>query len=110
MKRRSREQQERRIIRGREEIADYKTIPEGLREYRDNPFIEALPQIWDWEGDEPKVVDELTQYFAVDENLRKAPMPIRQHRLGMFKLQFFQVTDRVRDLEISTSILLRQGY
>lgn len=102
--------EDRKILRGRAETATYlETIP-GLPEYEGNPFIEALPEIWDWEGEEPKILYELTQYFWADERVRKAPLPVRQHRLGMFKLQFFDVMDRVKDLEISLSILLRQSY
>lgn len=101
--------EERKILRGQAETAQYKDIP-GLPEYQGNPFIEALPEIWDWDGDEPKVLYELTQYFCADENVRNASLPVRQHRLGMFKLQFFDVMDRVRDLEISLSILIRQSY
>ena len=110
MKNHDPENGDRPIIRGFAEISKYKAIPDLLGEYRGNPFIEALPEIWDWSGDEPQVMDELTHYFKIDKQVREAPLPIRQHKLGTFKHQFFQVSNRVRDLEISVSIILRQGY
>lgn len=102
------EKSERLRIRGRTEIATYK-IPE-IPEFNGNPLVEALPPVWDWDTEAAPVIDELTRYFAPDAKIKDAPLTVRQQRLGLFKLQFFQVLDRVRDLEVSVSILIRNGY
>jgi|GEM_PF-524069 len=95
-------------IRGTVELAKYK--PQSISEYGDNPLIEALPEIWEWDGDEPIVANELTRHFCPSDSIREAPSSVRLHTLGLFKLQFFQVLNRVRDLEQSLSILIRNTY
>src|SRR3569833_842290 len=95
-------------IRVTVELAKYK--PQSISEYGDNPLIEALPEIWEWDGDEPIVAKELTRHFCPSDSIREAPSSVRLHTLGLFKLQFSQVLNRVRELEQSLSILIRNTY
>lgn len=85
------------------EEAEYKE--QVLEEYRGNPFIEALPNIYDKED----VIDKLTSYPAFNENERMLDSKYRFHIVQRL-FQFFQPLGIHLDLEGKISRLIRQGY
>jgi hypothetical protein len=98
-------------IRGEAVTATYRDKDSEDADFADNPLILALPASWEWDGEETPIMDKLTKYFAIDRKaLAKMPTYQRIVQLTKFKLQFFQVLGRHRDLERSISLAIRFGY
>ncbi|CAO3424428.1 ATP-binding protein [Azospirillum argentinense] len=79
--------------------------PATLPEYRDNPFISALPPILST----VEALERLTDLPRFDEAERRYPAHLRAHcvqRLG----RYFDPLDRHLLLESRFSMLVRQGY
>ncbi|WP_200478942.1 isocitrate lyase/phosphoenolpyruvate mutase family protein [Azospirillum brasilense] len=79
--------------------------PATLPEYRDNPFISALPPILST----VEALERLTDLPRFDESERRYPAHLRAHcvqRLG----RYFDPLDRHLLLESRFSMLVRQGY
>ena len=91
------------ILRGGEENADYKQ--QELVEYKDNPFIEALPNIFN----EDDVIDKFTLFPIITSEDRAKPSNIRYHIIKRTKL-FMQPLPTHVILERNLSTLIRQGY
>ena len=102
---------QRRVIRGVHQVAAYRDKQTEDEAFAENPLIMALPAEWEWEGENTPIVDKLTTYIPIDRNaLAKLPSARRIIQLAKFKLQFFQVLSRHRDLERSISLAIRFGY
>ena len=70
-----------------------------LEEAKGNPLIEALPAPWDWDEEPPQVLEKLSTYFEINrDKLKTEPSFSRLFKLAKFKLQYFQVLERHRDL------------
>lgn len=82
---------------------EYKT--QELKEYENNPFIEALPDIF--EVDE--VVKQFTIYPHVDDDERKKRTVVRHHMIKRLK-HFVQPLEIHLDIERKLSTIIRQGY
>lgn len=82
---------------------EYKQQP--LEEYNNNPFIEALPNIF---SDE-EVARKFTVYPAFSEDERNLDNNIRFHMVKRLK-DFVQPLDIHFDIERSLSTMLRRGY
>jgi len=82
---------------------EYRT--QELKEYENNPFIEALPDLF--EVDE--VIRQFTIYPHVDENERKTRVVVRHHMIKRLK-NFVQPLDIHLDIERKLSTIIRQGY
>ena len=82
---------------------EYKT--QELREYENNPFIEALPDLF--EVDE--VARQFTIYPHVDESERKKRTVVRHHMIKRLK-NFVQPLDIHFEIERKLSTIIRQGY
>lgn len=76
-----------------------------LREYENNPFIEALPDLF--EVDE--VARQFTIYPHVDESERKQRTVVRHHMIKRLK-NFVQPLDIHFEIERKLSTIIRQGY
>lgn len=76
-----------------------------LREYESNPFIEALPDLF--EDDE--VARQFTIYPHVDESERKQRTVVRHHMIKRLK-NFVQPLDIHFEIERKLSTIIRQGY
>ncbi len=76
-----------------------------LREYENNPFIEALPELF--EVDE--VARQFTIYPHVDDNERKKRTVARHHMIKRLK-NFVQPLDIHFEIERKLSTIIRQGY
>ncbi|MDP4092954.1 MAG: ATP-binding protein [Bacillota bacterium] len=76
-----------------------------LREYRDNPLIEALPPIWSYEQ-----VEELIHSYPEHEELeRKLDAHYRYHCIQRL-FSYFQPWSTHFDIEQRVSRVIRQGY
>ncbi len=92
------------LLKGRVEFEpEYKS--QELKEYANNPFIEALPDIF--EVDE--VIKQFTIYPNVDEDERKARTTVRYHMIKRLK-NFVQPLDIHLEIERKLSTIIRQGY
>lgn len=76
-----------------------------VMEYRNNPFIEALPHILSKE----EAVDKLAYYPPFDENERKLDSHIRLHLVQRL-FQYYQPIFQTIDLESRVSRMIRMGY
>lgn len=84
-------------------IADYRD--QVVTDYKNNPFIEALPPIYSPQ----EVVKRLTYYPEYDSNERQLDKHYRIHLVNrLFKL--FQPLPMTIELEKKISSALRQGY
>jgi hypothetical protein len=82
-----------------------------LEEVKGNPLIEALPAPWDWDEEPPRVLEKLSTYFEISRDKLKTEASLsRLFKLAKFKLQYFQILERHRDLEQSLSLAIRFGY
>lgn len=92
------------ILKGKIEIeCDYKT--QYLEEYSNNPYIEALPQIF---SDE-EIIDMFTMYPSISEDEKNAPLNVRYHYIKRLK-SFVQPLDIHFRVERKLSSLIRRGY
>lgn len=85
------------------EVADYKD--QIIEDYRDNPFIEALPEILTKE----EVIHKLANYPPFNENERYLEGHYRYHIVQRL-FQYFQPLSIHIDLENRISRMIRQGY
>lgn len=76
-----------------------------ISSYRDNPLIEALPNILSSES----VINSIANYPSYDEAERYLPLHLRLH-LAQNVLRFFQPLPVHLDLEARFSRLIRGGY
>ena len=91
------------ILKGECERANYKT--QELDEYKNNPFIEALPNIFT----EEDVVDKFTLFPEISDKDRIKPSNIRYHIIKRAK-NFVQPLPIHIILERRLSALIRRGY
>ncbi|MBW9150996.1 ATP-binding protein [Clostridium estertheticum] len=91
------------ILRGEYEKAVYKQ--QELEEYKSNPFIEALPNIFN----EDDVVDKFTLFPKISDEDRNRPSNIRYHIIKRAK-NFIQPLPIHIILERRLSALIRRGY
>ncbi|MBU3098081.1 MULTISPECIES: ATP-binding protein [Clostridium] len=91
------------ILRGEYENAVYKQ--QELDEYKSNPFIEALPNIFN----EDDVVDKFTLFPKISDEDRNRPTNIRYHIIKRAK-NFIQPLPIHIILERRLSALIRRGY
>lgn len=85
------------------EVAEYKE--QIVEDYRDNPFIEALPEILTKE----EVIHKLTSYPPFNEKERDLDVHYRYHIVQRL-FQYFQPLSIHVDLESRISRMIRQGY
>lgn len=76
-----------------------------LSEYIDNPFIEALPDIFTKE----KVADFLSSYPPIVDGEKELPPEIRYHMCERLR-RFYQPLSKHFDIERKFSVLIRNGY
>lgn len=76
-----------------------------IREYRDNPFIESLPQIFNDE----LIVDKFTIYPYKEESERYQEANIRYHMIKRLK-NFIQPLSIHFRIERKLSTMIRRGY
>lgn len=76
-----------------------------ISEYRDNPFIEALPPIYSIE----EVIERLAVYPNIDEKERNFEAKFKFHIVQRL-FTYFQPLNLHVDLENRMSRLIRQGY
>lgn len=76
-----------------------------IKEYKDNPFIEALPNILSNE----EAIDKLAVYPYFSEDERKYEAHYRYHLVQRL-FQYFQPLNVNIDLESRVSRIIRQGY
>lgn len=91
------------ILKGEYENAVYKQ--QELEEYKSNPFIEALPNIFN----EEDVVDKFTLFPRINNEDRIKPSNIRYHIIKRAK-NFVQPLPIHIILERRLSALIRRGY
>jgi DNA polymerase III delta prime subunit len=91
------------LLKGRIEIANYKE--QELREYTDNPFIEALPHIFS----EDDVLEQFTRYPIVDDVEKSKDKNLRHHMIKRIK-NFIQPLPDHFIIESKLSTLIRRGY
>lgn len=83
--------------------AEYKE--QSLQEYRDNPLIEALPEILT----RNQVAGAISVYPIFDKEERNLTQEIRQHCIQRL-FQYFQPFPHHFELQESFSAVIRQGY
>ncbi|SMP72002.1 ATP-binding protein [Anoxynatronum buryatiense] len=88
---------------GMTESAHYKE--QIIVEYRGNPFIEALPVIYDV----GEVIEKLTEYPTFEEEEKILPPHLKVHSIQRI-FNYFQPLPMHIDLESRISRLIRQGY
>lgn len=76
-----------------------------VKDYRDNPLIEALPDIYTKE----EVIDKLAYYPPFNEEERNLDGHYRYHLIQRL-FQYFQPLNIHIDLESRVSRMIRQGY
>lgn len=91
------------FILGYAAIAKY--TKQKVPDYRENPLIEALPDIFS----EEELFDVLSSYPVYDEKEKKLPPHIRYHCV-MRITRYFQPRLKHFDLESRLSTAIRQGY
>ena len=91
------------ILKGDVENAVYKE--QELDEYKSNPFIEALPNIFN----EEDVISRFTLFPHIDDKDRHKSTNIRYHIIRRAK-NFIQPLPTHIVLERRLSILIRRGY
>lgn len=91
------------ILKGEVELANYKR--QEIDEYRDNPFIEALPYIFT----EEEVVDRFTVFPIISKEDRIKATNLRYHIIKRAK-NFIQPLPIHITLERRLSSLIRRGY
>lgn len=84
-------------------MAEYRE--QEVMEYRNNPFIEALPPILSKE----EAVDKLAYYPPFDESERNLDSHIRLHLVQRL-FQYYQPIFQTIDLESRVSRMIRMGY
>ncbi len=76
-----------------------------LLEYENNPFIEALPDLFD----EDEVIKQFTIYPHIEDDERKKRAVVRYHMIKRLK-NFVQPLEIHLDIERKLSAIIRQGY
>lgn len=76
-----------------------------IKEYKDNPLIEALPPIYSVE----EVIDKLAYYPYIGDEERQLKAHLRFHTIQRI-FQYFQPLSNHIDLENRISRIIRQGY
>lgn len=76
-----------------------------LDEYANNPFIEALPELFD----ENEVIKQFTIYPSIKEEERRKRVVARHHMIKRLK-NFVQPLEIHLDIERKLSAIIRQGY
>lgn len=99
------EKQNKVIIPNGGEAVMAKYRDQEVMEYRNNPFIEALPPILSKE----EVVDKLAYYPPFNENERNLDSHIRLHLVQRL-FQYYQPIFQTLDLESRVSRMIRMGY
>lgn len=84
-------------------LADYKD--QELQEYRENPFIEALPKILTTE----EVIDKLSVSPIFDQSERLYSPEVRVHIIQRI-FRYFQPLENHLELEREISTTIREGY
>ena len=92
-----------RVLKGNLELACYKQ--QEVSEYKDNPFIEALPQIFT----EDEVIDKFYNIPIFEDDYKLKDKKIRFHILERIK-NYSQVLPIHINLENKISTLIRRGY
>ncbi|HBW35898.1 ATP-binding protein [Desulfosporosinus sp. BICA1-9] len=90
-------------VLGQAALAKY--TEQAVPDYKGNPLIEALPDIFS----EEELFDVLSSYPLYDEDERKLPPHIRYHCV-MRITRYFQPRLKHFDLESRLSTAIRQGY
>lgn len=80
-------------------------LGQEIKEYKGNPFIEAMPSILS----NKDVIEKLATYPYFNEEERMCEKHIRLHIIQRI-FQFFQPLPKHLELESSISRLIRQGY
>ena len=91
------------VLKGEEEEAVYKE--QELEEYKGNPFIEALPPIFD----EDEIIDRFTVSPIIDDVDRNKATNIRYHVIKRIK-NFVQPLPIHFTIETRLSTMIRRGY
>lgn len=91
------------ILKGSQEEADYKN--QDIEEYANNPFIEALPNIFS----EEDVIDKFSVSPRIDEDDKHKPSNLRYHIVKRAK-NFIQPLPVHFTVERRLSSLIRRGY
>ena len=77
-----------------------------LDEYRGNPLIEALPDIWT----EDEVIRKLTRVAPHNDSERGYAPELRYHCIARLSQGYYQPLEQHIDIEVRISRCLRQGY
>ena len=90
------------VVRGK---ADYRQ--QKLPEYRNNPLIEALPDLFSSQ----ELLQELKKHnFEYNPEEREMEAKYRVHCLARLSQDFYQPMPQLFDIESRISVILRQGY
>ena len=92
-----------RVLKGNLELANYKK--QEISEYKDNPFIEALPHIFT----EDDVIDKFYNIPIFEDDYKLKDKKIRFHILERIK-NYSQVLPIHINLENKISTIIRRGY
>lgn len=92
-----------RVLKGTFEIANYKK--QEIKEYENNPFIEALPPIFS----DREIADKFYNIPIFEEEDRYKDRKLRFHLLKRIK-NYKQVLPMHLNLEVKLSALIRRGY
>lgn len=91
------------ILKGDVERANYKE--QEIEEYKENPFIEALPNIFS----DDEVIDRFTSMPIITDDDKVKPSNLRYHIIKRAK-NFVQPLPEHIKLERKLSVLIRRGY
>lgn len=91
------------ILKGNIEMANYKK--QELIEYTKNPFIEALPSIFN----EDEVLEQFTMYPIIEEAEKSKNKNLRHHMIKRIK-NFIQPLPDHFTIETKLSTMIRRGY
>lgn len=97
------EKNNKRELKGRLEIADYKE--QELSEYKNNPFIEALPNIFT----DDDIIDKFLNVPIFEDDCENKTKNIRFHLLKRIK-SYSQVFPIHILFESKLSAMIRRGY
>lgn len=92
-----------RVLKGKLEEAAYKE--QEINEYRDNPFIEALPKIFT----DDDIIDKFYNIPEFEEDYKCQTKNVRFHTLKRIK-NYSQVFSIHLTLESKLSTMIRRGY
>lgn len=91
------------LLKGKVELADYKE--QELVEYTNNPFIEALPNIFS----EEEVIDQFSRYPIIQDNEKTKSKNLRFHMIKRLKNFILPLPDHFT-IENKLSTMIRRGY